>query len=713
MPLPELQWRTRPNVETRNFFDELKRRNVYKVATAYAVISWLIIQAGSIVFPAFDAPPWLMKVIITLIAIGFPIAIALAWAFDITPEGIKRSETAVPQDWAGHRKGRKLAVITIVAALAAVGLLLFGSERGKHLVASLGVGDGFQFGRAADANSKSIAVLPFQDMSGEPDAAFFADGIQDDVITSLAKIGELKVISRSSASSYRDLGKRDLREIGRQLGVAHVLEGSVRRTSDRVLVNVNLVDTRDGRQVWAERYDRTLADSLSLQGELATEIAWALRATLSPEEKARIERKPTENPDAYVLYLRARDYQTRPIPLMEDNQTATQLYTQAIGLDPNFALAHARLAATLAYSHLYFKPTAEVANRAKAEADEALRLRPDLGEGHLSRALWFYWTQKDYDGALRELEIAGRLIPNDVEVESIRGYIRRRQGRWAEAVSALEHAGSRDPRNGQIAGELFATRYARRDWREAARAGESAMAVALDLPTLRVNRSYIDFFWKGDLEPLRNALAAVPSGFDPDGSVTLASWDAALLGSDFDAADRAVAASKVESVRTVFGTPFTKNYLLGVIALARGDSAAATPLLQAAVPSLEAEVASAPTDAFRHGHLGLLYAYLGRTEDALREARRAEELLPISKDAYDGTYVAALAALVYARAGETDRAVDSIERLLTTPGPVMPFFEASMTQWELRTRWQWAPLRDDPRFQRILAEPEPATIYKP
>ena len=694
-------------MSTRNFFSELKRRNVYKVGAAYLVAGWLVIQVATIVFPAFNAPNWVLKVLISLVALGFLIAIALAWAFEITPEGIKRSEDVEPHHRAVAGKGRKLVAITVVGAVVAVVLLLFGPTRLRQAIGLRNL----SLGISTAAEAKSIAVLPFENMGGDAEDAFFADGIQDDLLTSLARIEELKVISRTSVMGYRDPAKRDLRTIGRQLGVAHVLEGRVRRTDDRVLVNVSLIDTRDGQQVWAERYDRTLADSLTLQSELATTIAGAVGATLSPEEKATIETKPTDDPDAYVLYLRARDYQTRPIPLTEDNATAIRLYGEALALDPDFALARARLSAALSYSHLYFKPTAEVAARARAEADEALRLRPDLGEGHLARALWHYWTQKDYDGALRELDITARLLPNDAEVEAFRGYIRRRQGRWGDALKALEQALSRDPRNGQIAGELFASRYAVRDWAEAGRAGERAMAVALDLPTLRVNRSYVDFWAEGNLPSIRSALAAVPAGLDPDGSVTLAAWDAALLAGDFAAAERAVTNSKVENARTVFATQFPKSYLLGCIALARDDTATAQPHLEAALPVMEAEVAAAPLDAFRHGHLGLLYAYMGRKEDALREGRRAVELLPISKDGYDGTFIAALLALIYARTGEAEQSIELVQRLLTTPGPVMPFYEASITLSELRTRWQWAPLRSDPRLQKILAGPEPATVY--
>ena len=298
-----------------------------------------------------------------------------------------------------------------------------------------------------------------------------------------------------------------------------------------------------------------------------------------------MEAKPTDNPDAYVLYLRARDYQTRPIPLKEDNDTAAKLYTEAIALDPKFALAHARLSATLAYSHFYFTPTEEIARRARAEADEALRLRPDLGEGHLARALCFYWTQKDYESALRELENAARFrlttsrwkafaaTSVDVRVDGVK------------RLAALEQSFTRDPRNGQIAGELFATRYAMRNWPEAARAGERAMAVALNLPTLRVNRGYIDFWARGDLatDPNRARLLCQP-GLDPDGSVTLARWDVALLAGDFAAAERAVHESTVEAPRTVFGTPFPKSYLLGCVALARGDAPAAQRLFEAARP---------------------------------------------------------------------------------------------------------------------------------
>ncbi|MEO7725510.1 MAG: hypothetical protein ABIU29_12635, partial [Chthoniobacterales bacterium] len=562
---------------------------------------------------------------------------------------------------------------------------------------------------AATIPEKSIAVLPFENMSDDKENAFFADGIQDDVLNSLAKIKELKVISRSSVMTYRNTAGRNLREIGRQLGVAHILEGSVRRTPDRVLVNVDLIDTQNDRQIWAERYDRTLGDSLTLQGELATEIAAALHATLSPDEKARVEARPTENSEAYVLYLRGREYQNRPSSLLEDDETAVHLYRQALALDPNFALAHARLSATLAHIYAGFQPTVEIKNRARAAAEESLRLRPDLGEGYLARALCLYWTEMDYHGALRELESAGRLLPNDADVESIVAYINRRRGHWRDALAGIARALARDPRNASIARELMTTQHMVRNWPAAEEAGERAVALAPERPAVAIEKSYVPFWSKGDLRPLQAVLIAIPFRVDPEGEVTWARWDAALLQRDFDAAERAVNARTADTMLTAFGTPLPKSYLLGCIATARGEPARAQPYFEAARSGWEAEALAFPLDPSRHGQLGLLYAYLGRKEDALREGRRAIELRPESQDAYLSPTLSGMLAMIYARTGEPDQALALIEHLLTIPGPWV--FEGSMTLSDLRLRWQWDPLRNDPRFRKILAEPEPKTIY--
>lgn len=594
-----------------------------------------------------------------------------------------------------NRTRRRVIVGTAMAALA--------------IAMALGY---FLIGRGASINrgEKSVAVLPFENLSEETENAFFADGIQDDVLTSLGKIRELKVISRSSVVQYKAGVARDLRAIGRQLEVSHVLEGSVRRATDRVLVNVQLVETRTHRQVWAERYDRTLSDALTLQGELATEIATALQATLDPEEKTRVQRKRTSNPEAYVLYLRARSYELRPTYLLQDFQTAETLYTQAIALDPQFALAHARLSSTLAFIYRNSTQTEELKMRAHAEADEALRLQPDLGEGHLARALCFYRIERDYERGLAELGMAARLLPNETSVETTIAFIQRRQGKWAEALSHLNRALAHDPRDAQVAQELFNTYRILRDWPAAARAADRAIACAPDLPLLRLDRAYLELWARGDLAPLQAALSNLPPNVDPDGAVTWMRWNAHMLARDFPAAERAAAAYDGDTLPSIGGAPLPKSYLQGCAALAGGERERAREFFEAARIAMEADAQKSPQSALRQARLGLLYAWLGRKEDAIRAGQKATELQPESSDAYGGAFHRSLLALIYAQTGETDQALAIIERLLAIPGAVF-YYEAAMTLSELRLRWQWDPLRGNPRFQKILAGSEPKTVY--
>src|ERR1051325_6773159 len=354
---------------------------------------------------------------------------------------------------------------------------------------------------------------------------------------------------------------------------------------------------------------------------------------------------------------------------------ADRLYTQALALDSGFALAHARLSAALAYVYINFQPTEENKNRARTEAETALRLRPDLAEGRLAYGLCLYWTEKNYDAALRELELADHLLPNNAEIEFFASAIRRRQGRWNAAIAGMERASARDPSNALLAREVLLTAWMVRDWATAARGGDRAVALAPDLPLVRVERSYVDIWSKNDLAPLRAALSAIPPGTDPDGEVTLARWDAALLERDFEAAERAVAALAGDTALTTFGTPLPKAYLLGCIALARGEPQAAQTLFEAARNSLESEANTLPNDAFRQAQLGLLYACLGRKEDAIRLGRRAVELVPESVDAFYGPCLSGLLALIYARIGDVDQAMALIERLLSLPGPVSQVFE--------------------------------------
>jgi len=570
---------------------------------------------------------------------------------------------------------------------------------------------------APNVREKSIAVLPFENLSDDKNDAFFAEGIHEDILASLSKIADLKLTSGASALQYRNPGPagRNLRAIATTLGVRNLLEGSVRRTGDRLLVKVQLTDALQDRLVWAERYDRTIADSITLQGELAMEIASALRARLSAQEQTAVVEKPTQNAEAYVLYLRGLERQsgTATFKGLENVRAQERFFAQAVALDPAFALAHARLSQVLAYLYHDFEPTEETRRRARAEADIALRLQPNLGDAHFADALCLYWTEKDYEGAVRGFAKAAQLLPNRAEVAAWASFVRRRQGRWKEALEGFERALEKDPRNKQILSGYFATQYFLRDWAAARRASERAVAATSDTPTLmRIEKNYLSVWSAGDLVPLRESLAGVPPGVDPDGGVTLARWDLALMARDFAAAERAIRECGSETILANHGTPVPKGYFLGCVALARGDVVQANKIFEATGPLMEAEMKTAPLEPFRHAQLGLLYAFMQRKADALREAERAVELAPIEKDAIYGAQVLALLAAICAQTGEHDRALDLIQRLLVTPAAVLPAFEGSITLQELRLRRHWDPLRGDPRFEKILSGPEPKTIYR-
>ncbi|MDP9292704.1 MAG: hypothetical protein M3O82_10135 [Verrucomicrobiota bacterium] len=562
-----------------NFFAELKRRNVYKVAIAYGVVSWLIIQIATQVFPVFEIPNWATRLVVILLLLGLPVALILAWAYELTPEGIRRTEEVAPEKSITRSTGRKLDFVIIGVLLAVIVVLVFQRQRAVQPSLSQAVPE------------KSIAVLPLENLSDEKENAFFAEGIQDDILTSLAKIRDLKVISRTSVMAYRGNTTRNLREIGRALGVANVLEGSVRRAADRVLVNVQLIDARNDRHLWAEHYDRTLADVLTLQGELATEIATALRAKLSPDEKARVEARPTDNADAYVFYLHAREYQTRQSALLSDLQTAEQFYEQALQLDAKFALAHARLSETVSRIHHWFEPTDARKSKARREAEESLRLRPDLGEGHVALGLCFYWGAGDYENALREFAVARQALPNNAAIELYTSSIRRRQGHWSEALASFQSAQRIDPRNAELALQIANLYFFLRDWPAAAQAWDRVVALTPDVLYPRRFRAYVELLWKSDATYSKTVLASVPAGVDPEDLVTLERWNVALMERDFAAAERAVAACRVEAIPAVSGPPLPKSYLEGCIALARGDKLRAHTSFELARSSFDSELA--------------------------------------------------------------------------------------------------------------------------
>jgi len=692
-------------MDPATFLTELKRRKVYRVAVAYAIVAWLLIQASSILFPTFEAPPWVMKVFVTAVILGFPVALILAWAFELTPEGLRRSEEVAPQESKTRKPGSKWTAVIVTAAVLAAALLAFQFVRTRR---SPAIESPKQTAPTA-ALDKSVAVLPFENLSSDKENAFFAQGIQDEIITTLSKISGLRVISRTSTAHYNS-APENLPEIAQQLRVSHVLEGSVQKVGERVHINVQLIQAGTDAHLWAQSYDRQLTDIFSVEAEVAKSIADSLSATLSPQEKAQVEAKPTDNADAYVLYLRARDYQTRPDNLMQDFRSAIRLFEQAITLDPKFALAHARLAATTSNLYHFYEPTEPLKQKAHAEALESLRLQPNLGEGHLALGLYHYYMEGDYDAALRELDLAAHALPNDGDVGLYTAAIERRRGHWTEALAAYEHAEAVDPRNSVMLYDASQTYFGLRDWRTAAERMDRVLALFPDSFNVKIQRAYIEFFWKGSTAPIKAALETLPPNLDPDGVVTFARWDVSLMNRDVVAAEKALAACQLETIASQTGVPLPKSYLQACVDLVRGDAGKARAEFEAARPAIEKTVANSPQDGVRHAQLGLIYAFLGRKEDALREGQRAMELKPITHDVIEGAVVEDFYTLTCARLGEADKAISRIERLLTTPFGV-DYADESITLSDLRQRWEWDSLRKDPRFQKILAAPEPKTLY--
>src|SRR5438874_5135572 len=389
-----------------DFFEEVRQRKVYRVAAAYIIAAGFVIQIGSAVFPAWELPNWTLRFVVVLLLVGFPIALILAWAYDVTPQGIRATPTSAAPG--SHRRRNLIMLIaTGVIISAAAGLFLLPRVSARKI-------------------DKSIAVLPFQNLSDEKDDAYFADGIQDDILTNLSKIGDLKVISRMSVMSYRGDGLRTAREIGKALGVATLLEGSVRRIGNRVRVSVQLINASSDEHIWAEDYDRDLTDVFAIQTDLAQKIASALQAKLSPNEKARLDRRPTQDPNAYLLFVQAHDYANRTDMFRDTSLKAESLFEQAIKLDPNFAAAFAGLSMVESWVYHGFDPLPARRDKARLNADEALRLQPDLPEGHLALGFSYYYGDRDYQRALAEFEIAKRGLPNEAQAYMAIGAIQRR-----------------------------------------------------------------------------------------------------------------------------------------------------------------------------------------------------------------------------------------------------------------------------------------------
>jgi len=543
--------------------------------------------------------------------------------------------------------------------------------------------------RGADAD-RSIAILPFASLSTGEENAYFAQGFHDELLRQVARIGDLRVISRTSVQQYKE-GARNLREIADALGVSSILEGSVQRSANRVRVEARLIDARSDRQIWADRYDRDVSDAFAIQTAVAEEIASALHARLSPAQKAQFARRPTDNPEAYDLYLRALEYANRPGHQPQNLTIAERLYRQAIATDTSFALARARLAFTRIETYWFVAGTPDrVAEEAREEAEHALRLRRDLPEAHLALGAYYYWGRRDYEAALPEFEIARRGLP--AEAINLIGAVRRRQGRFEEAIRDQQEAARLDPRSpGQLL-EVAISLLLTRRYEEADGTVDRALTIAPDFAGAAMLKAVIHEAWKEESELAQAVLRQTRGRLDPRGRVGQQDWFIMLLEHHPAEALPWLDSAESDSIITPRGV-YPKALLYAGAHEALGDAAQARKEYESARSALEAELEKDPGRGPQHMLLARAYAGLGRKEDALREARRAVETLPISKDAFFGSDLEIYRAAVEGRVGEADAAIDHIRQLLSVPCLLSPAL--------LRIDPRWSPLRGDPRFRQL------------
>jgi len=590
---------------------------------------------------------------------------------------------------------------TRLAAIAGALLLLAGIIAGFLIVSKKSAK------RTLTAPEKSIAVLPFENLSEEKANAFFADGVQDEILTDLAKVADLKVISRTSVIGYRDMAGRNLRKIGQELGVAHLLEGSVQRSGNRVRVNAQLIDARNDAHLWGQTYDRDLADVFVIQSEIAKTIADQLQAKLSPSEKSAIERPPTSDISAFDLYAHAKDLLLTAAESgagKADSLQAIDLLNQAVARDPSFFQAYCRLAEAHdgLYSTGYDHTSARLA-LADAAIEAASRLRPNAGETHVARARNIYQGYRDYNGALAELELARQALPNDSRVFELTGYIQRRQpGRYEESTRTLERAIELDPRNVLLLQQIAAFNYPRlRRYADAKSAWDRLLAITPDDVSAKAERPMVDFEWKGDTRPLHQMIDATRAT-NPAAVQRIAErWIiCALAERDAAAANNALIASgenpiALSSENIFFNRPFGE----GVIARMTKDDAKARSAFTAARAEQEKIVQAQPNYGPALCILGLIDAGLGRKEEALREGRRAVELLPVEKDAPEGLDMVKYLAMIAAWIGDKDFACEQLAVAIRGP--------SSLSYGQLKLMPLWDPLRGDPRFEQIVASLAP------
>jgi TolB-like protein/Tfp pilus assembly protein PilF len=681
-------------VNPTNFFAELKRRNVYRAAVAYGVVAWFLTQLTTQVFPFFEIPNSAVRFVVVVLAVGFPIAMLLSWIYELTPEGVVRTEDlpAAQARSAQRVTGRILdfiiiGVLLLVIAMLIVGRFPFYSRTGETI------------------SKKSVAVLPFENLSRDPDNAYFGDGIQEEILTHLARIADLKVISRTSTQGYQTK-PHNLSEIAKQLGVTNILEGSVQKAADQVRVNVQLVDAQTNSHLWAETYDRKLTDIFGVESEIAKRIAESLQAKITGREEQALAVKPTNNPEAYDAYLRGIAFETRSNSVLGSSLKAAGFFEQAVQLDPNFALAWAQL--SRAHALIYFvreDTTAARRDRAKAALDVAQKLDPNSPETLLCLGYYQYLVLRDFGAAKATFDRVSNMLPGNSEVRGALGRVTRRQGHWDQSIAYYEQALIIDPRNVELLLDTAATYGALRRFPAALKLHDRALDIMPTDPNVMASKANI-YQAEGNLQEAAKLLAEVneqtPSDFAFGTKVIQLRLERNL--------GEAVRLLQARQAQFHFDSELSKCILQSALAFAQrqaGDSSGAIATAEQARNTFELLHKDQLDNPNLAQDLSLIYAVIGNKDSALKSAERAIMLVPSAKDPLDGPGYEESLVLVQTMLGENSHAITTLGRLLETPYSAFLYLRTPVTPALLRLDPLWDPLRSDPAFQKLCEEKQP------
>jgi TolB-like protein/Tfp pilus assembly protein PilF len=669
---------------------ELQSKRIYRIAGGYVVGAWLVLQVASVIAPSLGLPTWTMKAVLGILLVGFSGALFIGWHLDT------RAVEAEKLPGKFHLMVWPAIALFLLGGVILVLTVWVGADRGKITSAD---------SANLSPPAKSVAVLPFESLSGNKSDSYFADGVQDEILNNLARIAQLKVISRTSVMQYRGDLKRDLRQIASALGVATVLEGTVRRDGIHVRISTELIDASNDNTVWADSYDRDLTDIFGIQSEIAKTVASKLSARLSAYERKDIEEKPTRDLEAYDLYLRAKELiaNTELFEIGDQREnllSAVRFLEEAVRNDPQFVLAYCL--AARAHDDLYLNIDRSAARRALGDAavNEALRLQPDLAEAHLAAARHLYYCYRDYEQVRVQIAIIQRSLPNNPDALTLAAMAERRQGRWDESTKGLQRAVSLDPRNPEGFTRLFENYICLRRYREAEKVCDRLLELGTDTPGFKVQKASVAFEEKADVTGYRAALEALPPSAKQDMGTTADRVYVAALDHDWTVAKEILSNSPHKELIFFCGTAVPRGCVEIWLARVRGEHPTMEGRFGSARDELKQRLDADPSDPQLLSALGIVDCALGRKDEAIQEARHAVELQSISQDAMDGPSHVYSLAVVYAQTNEPDLAFQQLAILARTT--------SRWTSYGLfKLEPSFDPLRKDPRFDKLIAQLAP------